>query len=68
MNFSFLRFDSKSFWLGAVMIAAGIVEGASIPMLSDVIDLIWPNMSPDMLINSGLALIFLRDAIATAKK
>lgn len=64
MNFNFFNFTSKTFWLGAAMVVAGIVEAIGIPALTAISDTVFPGMESGPLITGGLALIFVRDAIA----
>lgn len=67
----FLKFDSKTFWLGLAMIAAGLFKGSGldIPGIPDV-EIIASMFPQDAgtLIQSGLAAIFIRHAVEKAAK
>ena len=60
---SFINFSSKTFWLGLIMVAGGIAEGLALPVIADLVNSVW-HMDPGTLISAGLALIFVKDAIA----
>lgn len=61
---SMFDFASKTFWLGVVMILAGIGKMAGIPFVVDIINSFYPGMDAGALISAGLAAIFVKDAIA----
>lgn len=60
---SFINFTSKTFWLGLVMVAGGVAEALGLPVVADLVQNVW-HLGPGDLISAGLALIFVKDAIA----
>lgn len=61
---SMFDFASKTFWLGAVMVLAGIGKITGVPFIVDILNGIYPDMDGGALISAGLAAIFVKDAIA----
>jgi len=64
MNFTTMfNFNSKTFWMGVAMVAAGVAEAIGVPFVVDFAKMIWPNLTPDVLITTGVGMMFIRDAI-----
>lgn len=59
------NFNSKTFWLGVAMLIAGVMKlgGLDFPALNEF----YPGADGGTLISGGVALIFLRDAVAKVK-
>lgn len=57
------NFTSKTFLMGLAMVIAGILEAVGVPYATELVKLVWPTLTPDVLITTGVGMIFVRDAI-----
>ncbi|MEL7342435.1 MAG: hypothetical protein AAGM67_18280, partial [Bacteroidota bacterium] len=68
MTFNFLNWTSKTFWVGAAMVVAGLIElVAPGTALSDIAGGFFGDIEPGLLISNGLAIVFGREAIEKVK-
>ncbi|MEO1141319.1 MAG: hypothetical protein AAFW66_03095 [Pseudomonadota bacterium] len=68
MTFNFLNFKSKTFWVGAAMVIAGILQFvAPGSPLTEIVLSFYPDVDPGLLLTNGLVVIFGREALEKIK-